>query len=281
MTGSADFLLNGKRGSGLDVHDRGLQYGDGLFETLEVYQSRPLFWDLHLQRLTKGCHRLAIPAPDPLVLRQEGDQLIRQCTHGVLKLIVTRGCGGRGYRPPEKPEPTRLLSLHPWPDYSEQLTQNGVRVRFCQTPLGLNPQLAGLKHLNRLEHVLARSEWWQADIHEGLMLNGQGEVIEGTMSNVFYFSNGDLFTPAVDQCGVKGIVRDLIITLARQLSLSVSETSVSPERLLHADEIFLTNSVIGIWPVRQLGDHHFTLGENTRRLQAAYQQLWQQQAGYA
>jgi len=277
MAGSADFLLNGKRGSGLDIHDRGLQYGDGLFETLEVYQSKPLFWDLHLQRLTKGCHKLSIPVPDPSVLRREAEQLIEHCPHGVLKLIVTRGCGGRGYRPPENPEPTRLLSLHPWPDYPEQLKQNGVCVRFCQTPLGLNPVLAGLKHLNRLEQVLARSEWQQPDIHEGLMLNGQGEVIEGTLSNVFYFSNGILFTPAVDQCGVKGIVRDLIISLAERLSMSVRETRVLPEQLLDAEEIFLTNSVIGIWPVRQLADTHFTIGSNTRRLQAAYQQLWLQQ----
>ncbi len=274
---SAGFLINGNRGHGLEPCDRGLQYGDGLFETLEIYQGRPLFWSLHMQRLIEGCQRLGMPEPDLALLEQEAWRLSENCPRGVLKLMITRGCGGRGYRPPEKPDITRLLSLHPWPDYADNLSQQGINLIFCRTRLGLNPDLAGMKHLNRLEQVLARNEWRQSDIHEGLMSNIQGEIIEGTMSNVFFVSENVLFTPSLAQAGVKGIVRRLVMQLAEQLSIPCQETSVNADRLLAADEIFITNSIIGLWPVKQLEPVRFTPGPLTRQLQQAYRRLWRQQ----
>ncbi len=277
---SADFLLNGNRGHGLDVCDRGLQYGDGLFETLEIYQARPLFWSLHIQRLIEGCRRLGIDEPDPSLLEQEALRLAKNCQHGVLKLMITRGCGGRGYRPPEHQQPTRLLSLHPWPDYPDSLKQQGIKAVFCRTRLGLNPDLAGLKHLNRLEQVLARMEWRQSDIHEGLMANILGQIVEGTMSNIFFVSDQVLFTPSLALSGVNGIVRGLVIQLAEKLAIPCQETSINAEQLLAADEIFVTNSIIGIWPLRQLEAKTFSPGSVTRQLQHAYQQLWRQQVNH-
>ncbi len=277
---SADFLLNGNRGHGLELCDRGLQYGDGLFETLEIYQGQPLFWPLHIQRLIEGCQRLGMPEPDLALLEQEALQLSKNCQHGVLKVMITRGCGGRGYRPPEHPDVTRLLALHPWPEYSDSLSRQGINLIFCRTRLGLNPDLAGLKHLNRLEQVLARNEWRQDDIHEGLMSTIHGEIIEGTMTNVFFISDNVLFTPSLEQAGVKGIVRSLIMQLAEQLSIPCRETPVNAGRLLAADEIFVTNSIIGLWPVKQLEETLFSPGPLTRRLQQAYRQLWRQQVAH-
>lgn len=243
-------LVNGSDQSGVDPGDRGLSYGDGLFETLAVSAGQALEWEAHLERLGRGCARLGIPPPDPSVLAEEATRIIPADGRGVLKIILTRGSGGRGYRPPSEPLPTRILALYPWPDYAPACYREGVAVRLCETRLGRNPALAGLKHLNRLEQVLARSEWADEDIAEGLMLDEQGQVIEGTMSNLFVLSEGRLHTPALEQCGVAGIVRARVLEVAASLGI---ETRVAPlrlEQVLQAQEAFLSNSLIGIWPIR-------------------------------
>lgn len=266
------FLLNGESRHLVDVSDRGFQYGDGLFETLEILQGKALFLDRHLQRLTHGCQRLLLPPPDWQILQQETQQLISHTEHGVLKIIITRGSGGRGYRQPEPIVPTRLLSLHPYPQYPDTLQTQGISVRFCNQLLSINPSLAGIKHLNRLEQVLARAEWQDDAIQEGLMLDSYGHVIEGTMSNLFIVKNAVLYTPALTQSGIAGIVRQLVLEFAEQLSLSVSIQSLDKEQLLAADEVFVTNSVIGIWPVKQIAEQCWPVGEWTRRLQAMLNQ---------
>lgn len=267
------YLLNGQSKHSIDVSDRGLQYGDGLFETIAVLNKKPLFLDLHLARLHLGCKRLLIPMPDANLLRREAKELAIQSDQAVMKLIVTRGGGGRGYRQPENIQPTRLFSLHPQPDYPENFQSEGVSIRFCQHRLGLNPALAGIKHLNRLEQVLARAEWQGNTIQEGLMLDIQGNIIEGTMSNVFYVRNQTVYTPRIEQSGVAGILRAIIIDLTKQLSVEVIEKNILPDELLHADEMFVSNSIIGIWPVKKLEQRVFSIGSITKKLQLAYQML--------
>ncbi len=266
------FLLNGESRHWVDVSDRGFQYGDGLFETLEVLQGNALFLDRHLQRLTDGCQRLLLPPPDWQLLQQEAQQLISDTEHGVLKIIITRGSGGRGYRQPEPIVPTRLLSLHPYPQYPTALQSQGIVTRFCNQLLSINPSLAGIKHLNRLEQVLARAEWRDDAIHEGLMLDSNGHVIEGTMSNLFMIKNAVLYTPALTQSGIAGIVRQLVLQFAEQMALPVSIQSFDKAQLLQADEVFVTNSVIGIWPVKQIAEQSFQVGEWTQRLQVMLNQ---------
>lgn len=266
------FLLNGESRHWVDVSDRGFQYGDGLFETLEVLQGKALFLNRHLQRLTDGCQRLLLPPPDGQVLQQEAQQLAANTEQGVLKIIMTRGVGGRGYRQPDVIVPTRLLSLHPYPQYPTTLQSQGIVVRFCAQMLSINPSLAGIKHLNRLEQVLARAEWRDDTIQEGLMQDSNGHVIEGTMSNLFMVKNGVLYTPALTQSGIAGIVRQLVLEFAEQLSLPVSIQSLDKDQLLQADEVFVTNSVIGIWPVKQIAEQSFQVGEWTQRLQAMLNQ---------
>jgi 4-amino-4-deoxychorismate lyase len=263
-------LINGESKEHIDISDRGFQYGDGLFETIEVRDGLAVFLEPHLERLNSGCQRLGIPFPGMDLLSLETSELSRRSTPSrtVLKIIITRGSGGRGYRQPDVIQPTRVLSLHPYPDYPDVYPEQGIVARFCTTRLGLNPALAGIKHLNRLEQVMARSEWNDASIQEGLMLDVNNHVIEGTMTNLFYIKNSGLYTAPLTQSGVAGIIRRIIMTLAADHGLSVIEHEFTKDELLSADELFVCNSIIGIWPIRQIEAAHFSVGPITQSIQS-------------
>lgn len=260
-------LINGQVTDRISVCDRGLQYGDGLFETLAVIDGACPLWERHMQRLQEGCRRLQLPFPDISLLQAEAQILIRDKTRAVLKLILSRGEGGRGYRYPDHGQPVRILMRHSWPEYPEQNWQQGVQIRFCSTILARQPALAGLKHLNRLEQVLARNEWQDAEIAEGLMLDENGSVIEGTMSNVFMVKNKRLHTAELSTCGVAGIMRGYILELAHNAGIATRIGEITKKQLGEADEIFLSNSLIGLWPVNRLEGQTFAVGEISRRLQ--------------
>ncbi|MGR8979926.1 MAG: aminodeoxychorismate lyase [Gammaproteobacteria bacterium] len=260
-------LVNGEHKDHIEITDRGFQYGDGLFETIEVRNGAPVLFDLHLARLHAGCRRLKIPCPDAVLIRSEAHALSKGSSQAVLKLIVTRGSGGRGYRPPEVIAPTRIVSLLPYPDYSTDYRQEGITARFCDTRLGINPALAGLKHLNRLEQVMARAEWNDSAIQEGIMLDMSDNVIEGTMSNVFVVKNKTLYTPALTKSGIEGIIRYVILTLSARNCVAVIEKNMGKDQFLAADEIFVCNSLIGIWPIKHIENHSYPVGQITRQCQ--------------
>lgn len=262
-------LVNGKATDGLSALDRGLQYGDGLFETFRIREGVPEFWDRHIFRLARGCERLRLPAPPLEQLTDETRQLCDGRQAGVLKIIISRGRGGRGYALPEEVHPTRIVARFPAPTYPASHQQDGVVVRLCDTRLGMNPALAGLKHLNRLEQVLARAEWQDPTIAEGLMCDTEGRVVEGTMSNVFAVRDGRLLTPDLSRCGVAGILREVVLELAAKLGIPTQEGSLEIEDLMSSQEVFLTNSLIGIWPVRRIAERDVALGPVTQRLAAA------------
>ena len=262
-------LINGEQQSQIAVSDRGFQYGDGLFETIEVLNGQCVFFEQHCQRLNSSCKKLRLPPPDLDLLSHEAQQLSHACAHGVLKIIITRGSGGRGYKQPENIQPTRILSLHSYPDYPDSFQNKGINARFCQQRLGINPSLAGMKHLNRLEQVLARAEWESPDIQEGLMLDINNHVIEGTMSNVFFVKDNHLYTPSLKQSGIAGIMRDFIIQTATTLGIQVEQGLYSKQQLLNADEIFVSNSVMGLWSIKQLEQKTFIKGRVTQQLQTA------------
>jgi len=169
----------------------------------------------------------------------------------VVKLIVTRGSGGRGYQLPDEINPTRILSLHPKPDYPKSNSSRGIKLHLCETRLGLNPHLAGVKHLNRLEQVLARNEWQEESIAEGLMLDMQGQPVEGTMTNIFWLQDGRLCTPSLQHCGVEGIMRSQILRVAESIDLPVAIKDYAIDDILNSEAPFVCNSVLGIWPVMQ------------------------------
>ena len=258
--------INGMDSSRLEVTDRGCQYGDGLFETLAVRHGRPEWLAAHLQRLEAGAARLGIPVPSREQWRQDIDALLAGTDQAVLKLLLTRGSGGRGYLAPEAPTVSRIVLRYPWPAYPPEYTEQGVTVRFCDTALAHQPALAGLKHLNRLEQVLARNEWQGSEYAEGLMLDTQGFTVEGTMSNLFLIKDDRLHAPDLSACGVDGIMRQQVIILAEQLGIPLSIGHYTRQEVEAADGLFLTNSVIGIWPVRQLGDRSLTIPALTGRL---------------
>ena len=264
------FLLNGERRHCIDISDRGFQYGDGLFETIEVADGKPLFFQQHLQRLLKGCERLLIPFPDLDLLEREAVQLCSGLDRAVLKLIITRGSGGRGYRQPDCIVPTRLLSVHPFPVYPDYFQTKGVVTRFCNQRLAVNPSLAGIKHMNRLEQVLARAEWQDNEVQEGLMLDYEDHVVEGTMSNLFFVKDDVLHTPDLCKCGIRGILRGIVVDLANRNNIVVCEQQFKRQSVLEADEIFVTNSVIGIWPIKQLDSQCFKVGGITQVIQQWY-----------
>jgi len=261
-------LVNGECKKHIEISDRGFQYGDGLFETIAVFNGQPVFLNRHIDRLNAGCRRLYIPFPGTELLTHETKKLCQDSSKAVLKLILTRGSGGRGYRQPDVIRTTRVLSLHPFPDYPDIYKEQGIAARFCDTRLGLNPALAGIKHLNRLEQILARAEWTDADIQEGIMLDMNEHVIEGTMTNLFYTKNNTLYTSSLDRSGVAGIIRSIIMTLSSDHNLSVIEHTFTKDELLSADEVFVCNSIIGIWPIKQIASAYFPVGLITRQIQS-------------
>lgn len=268
-------LINGQPDNRIPVTDRGLQYGDGLFETLAFRQGALEFVDAHLARLMSGCERLRIPFADLDKLRLELVSLCAQtAVDSVIKIMLTRGSGGRGYKAPDEAEPLRILSSHPMPDYPES-SQHGIIVRLCQQRLGINPSLAGIKHLNRLEQVLARSEWSDETIREGLMLDVDGRLVEGTMTNLFLVKDGKLLTAPIKNNGIAGIMRAELIKLAHQLNIGLTEADLTLNDLEQADEVFLTNSIINIWPVIAMSDtpHHWPHGPITMTLQSALENV--------
>ncbi|MGB9670977.1 MAG: aminodeoxychorismate lyase [Halothiobacillaceae bacterium] len=254
----------------LPLTDRGLHYGDGLFETMAVQEGRVRLLDLHLARLARGAARLAIPLADAEGLVAALTTEAGAMGEGVLKLILTRGSGGRGYLPPDASTPSLILQRYP-PVAVEG--QEGVTVRLCELRLARQPYLAGLKHLNRLEQVLARAEWRDPAIAEGVMLDSEGLLVEGVASNVFLVREGRLLTPLLDQCGVAGVMRAHVMQRAASLGLAVQETRLVLDDLMAADEVFLTNSLHGIRPVTcLLGRRDWAVGSVTRALQA---RLWE------
>jgi 4-amino-4-deoxychorismate lyase len=260
-------LINGETGDWLHATDRGLLYGDGLFETVAVIEGKPMLWQRHFRRLQLGCERLRIPPPLPDLLFAESlAALDPHAPRQVLKIIITRGRGARGYAPPRDVVPTRIIGTSPWPDLPEWAFQEGIRVRFCDARLGHNPALAGIKHLNRLEQVVARMEWQDAEIQEGLMLDRDDKVIEGTMSNLFVINERGLLTPDLHQCGVAGVMRELVMDVAVDLGIAVTTGQVDRPMLRQARGLFLTNSLIGIWPVRELDGYGYPTDSIDRRL---------------
>jgi 4-amino-4-deoxychorismate lyase len=239
--------INGRKSTRVDYRDRGLQYGDGLFETMRIHRGRIRLLQYHLERLAAGCRRLEINGPSGPGLRRELERAAARSREGVLKLIVTRGPSPhRGYRPTGRERCTRILTLHPLPRAVPADEAAPVRVRLCATPLGLNPRLAGLKTLNRLESVLARAEWHDARIWEGLMRDADENIVSGTMSNLFLRRGSTLMTPLLDRCGVAGVMRRWIMESAGGLRLRAVERRIRWRDLCDADEVFMSNAVVGL-----------------------------------
>jgi len=260
-------LINGEPGQTIPVNDRGLLYGDGIFETIRVINRQLSLWQLHQRRLLNSCNLLGIDVDLPKLLEELNSLLGASAADGIAKVIVTRGVGGRGYQPGDATEPTRIVQFHPLPDAYNQDKQGGVRVKFCNQPITVNSRLGGLKHLGRLDQVMASSELTD-EYDEGLMSTDSGLVVEGTKSNLFVVINDSLVTPGLHNAGVAGVMREYLMGQFATDGFPVHEAKLNREDLLNASEVFLCNSVFGVWPVTELvyenKSHNKKVGRFTR-----------------
>ena len=261
---------NGRNIDTIPVDDRAAQYGDGLFETIAIRGDAPRFWPLHVERLQHGCHRLGIPAPTEPALRNELDAALAACNidtkFATAKIIVSAGPGPRGYRRPTRVDSVLRVGIFaatPWPP---RAYRDGIQTRFCNTRLAIQPQLAGIKTLNRLEQVLASVEWDEPAILEGLMRDTDDRLICGTMSNVFLVFAKGIVTPAITRCGVAGVMRRHLLLLLDKSGLDCTVRDVGAKELLQADEVFLTNSQFGVLPVAACDGQSWPVGDITRQV---------------
>ncbi|MES1154411.1 MAG: aminodeoxychorismate lyase [Rhodanobacter sp.] len=266
---TARMLVDGMAATQVSALDRGLAYGDGLFESIRLVGTVAPLWSRHMQRLTEGCARLQIPAPDPAQLWREALEVSHGMPQSVLRITVTRGPGERGYALPASPQPTRVVAAFAPPQVAAEVHAQGVRMRVCSVRLAEQPLLAVIKHLNRLEQVLARAEWDDPAIADGVLLDSHGRVISATMANLFAVVDGELLTPSLDRCGVAGVARAEV--LAAYPQARVGELTL--DTLLGASEVFLSSSVRGILPVRSLDGCSYVPGTMTRRLQQHWRDL--------
>lgn len=240
-------ILQGlERAETVAADDRGLNYGDGVFETILVHEGCLVWWREHWRRLVHGADALAIPMPDEERVRREAEELIGRESRAVLKIVLTRGIGGRGYATVENPVPTVVLSRHAAPPIQHE----PIALRWCRTPLAIQPVLAGIKHLNRLEQVLARAEWRDPAVFEGLMRDREGRVVCATAANLFARIRGRWWTPPVRRCGVAGLTRAWLLERLKD----ADEAELGVEDVLGAEALFLCNAVRGILPVERLDD---------------------------
>ncbi len=267
-------LVNGQTQNFLPIGDRAVHYGDGLFETVKIKARTPLFWDRHIARLRTSCQRLQIPCDFRLLEAEVSEVLNSLENHDqrchILKLIVTRGSGGRGYNPPSIVSATRIVQLHSFPDGYARNAVDGIQAQLCRHPVSRNSVLAGMKHLNRLDQVMASMELNEG-IAEGLMCDDAGHLIEGIKTNVFLTIGGKIITPALTEAGIAGILRDVVLEYFSEKGNPVDVRPVHIGELSRASELFVCNSVLGIWPVVALtnadADLRFPVGPVTRELQ--------------
>src|SRR5688572_21849217 len=257
--------VDGVEHSTVPIDDRGLQYGDGLFETMRVRAGRVRFLESHLSRLLLGCQRLSIRAPDGDSLRAE----ISAAAAGgpadaILKLLVTRGSGPRGYGARGTFVARRVMSLFPASPLS--LAAGGVALRVAHHTIPEHAALAGLKHLNRLDNVLAASEPGHERCFDALLLDSAGLLVGGTMCNVFLVTAGSLVTPSVERAGVAGVMRGIVLRECAPLGLDCEVRVVAAAELRAADEVFVTNARIGVVPVHNVGEHVFTMNGIATRI---------------
>lgn len=269
--GIINSVVNGEVCSSISIKDRGFNYGDGLFETIALVDNKLIFWDEHFKRLVNGCGVLGLSQPKESVLKEYIHQLRlpeQNTAPYVIKIVVTRGESERGYAFDDKIKPTISISLIDYPKYKQCYWTSGISLKLCNTQVSEQPQLAGVKHLNRLEQVLARREWAD-EYQEGIMSDSNGNVIEGVMSNLFIVKDDVVYTPCLNKSGVEGVMRGVVLNLCETKGIITKVEKISLALLKNADEVFLTNSLIGIWPVKSIADTAYLINGKTKILMQA------------
>ena len=267
-------LINGEFKDSISVYDRGLAYGDGFFETmlwdsLEEKNETNVgveFWLRHLRRIKDGCQLMQINLPfDEEIIRQRNLILkasLKEKKSGLLKMVVTRGVGGRGYKFERNMIPTIIFLSLPKPKVKKEYFKQGVVVKICKTQLSKNTNLFGYKHLNRLDSVLARSEWEDKNIFEGIFVDSKRNILEGTMTNIFFVHEKTLITPPIIDSGINGVMRQVIIDKAKFFFDKLVIQKINLRDVEKFDQMFLTNSVLKVIPVIRFEKKKFIKKKN-------------------
>lgn len=255
------FLINGIPQETLPASDRAIQFGDGCFTTARIAAGQVCLLEPHLQRLQKACEKLLIPFVAWAELQREMIELARGNDRGVLKVIISRGSGGRGYSAANCLHPVRLLSVSAYPVHYDEWRREGIKLALSPVRLGRNPQLAGIKHLNRLEQVLIRTHLEQTSADEALVLDSEGFITECCAANLFWRQGEVVFTPRLDQAGVNGLMRQLCLQQLAHSGYRVVEVHAREAALAEADEMVICNALMPVVPVRQYGSQPFSSRE--------------------
>lgn len=256
-------LVNGRPSDTLSLNDRAIQFGDGVFRTIKQRAGRLVFWRRQYRKLCADCATLGIAAPIEALLLADIRALTSQTglQDAVIKIIVSRGESQRGYAVPADCQAKRIVQIAALPNYPASLYQQGATLRLCEIRASWQPALAGIKHLNRLENVLARREWSDPAILEGLLLDRDGYVLEGVMSNVLVRKANTLQTPLLDAGGVAGVMREVVLEAAANLGWQLEQCRLTPDDLHSADKIWICNSLLGLMPVSRLDDAVWPVAE--------------------
>lgn len=266
-------LVNGEISSFIHTSNRGLNYGDGVFETMVIHQGNPRWWQAHMDRLGIGCKRLGLQMPQQAVLLREVKTASAGLTSAVVKIVLTRQGQARGYGYDANSGCDRLISAHAMPENLIQSELKGSRARICDLRLAIQPALGGIKHLNRLEQVLATAEDYDEDVSEGILLDHEDNVISAISANLFIVMGQRLLTPRLDRSGVRGVVRTQILAAFKSRA---EQRRIQPDFLREAHEVFICNSVRGIVPITRIDEQDYEIGTVTRELQSWFQDFERQ-----
>ena len=273
-------LINGKFKDSISVLDRGLAYGDGFFETMQWLgkNNESLqgveFWNRHVKRIIKSAKILKIKIPNKNIFAEYKNKILtaaqkKDIYEGILKIIITRGVGGRGYSYENNMKPTIIFIV--FPNATPKQIES-VNVKICKSTISDNVDISGLKHLNRLDSVQARSEWNNKNIFEGIFIDNNENILEGTMTNIFFVKNKSLVTPSIISSGINGIMREVVLVYGKKFFNEIIIREIRKHEIENFDEMFLTNSIIKVLPVKKCGKKKFTISNATKKLVNFFQE---------
>lgn len=242
-------IIFGKSDNVITVSDRSLQFGDGHFTTIAVRDRKPEFLDAHLNRLLKATERLGIAFADWHSLSDVIQSESELTNFGVLKVIISRGVGGRGYGTVGAEDSSCIVTRHPYPAHYVAWKKTGVSLNLSQIKLGMQPILGGLKHLNRLEQVLIKQQLQATTFDDAVVCDSAGFVVETSASNLFWKNNNYWFTADLSNSGVDGVMRNQVLTYFSENNIPFQIVRVKPKVLLQAEEMFICNSLMHCVPV--------------------------------
>lgn len=243
-------IVNGENNNQVSLSDRSVQFGDGCFTTLVVTDGIPEFWSAHKQRLKQGCDRLGIQFTAWQSLEMSVHQLAQQHTSAVIKIIISRGVGGRGYGTDNTVEPSYFVSQHGFPSHYDKWQEQGISVSLSPIYLAKQPLLAGIKHLNRLEQVLIKQQLQATTFDDLIVCDSDQNIVESSAANLFWRIGQEWCTPDLSYSGVDGVMRNLVMRYFEQQSISVKLVRIGLEAILNAEQVFICNSVMKVISVK-------------------------------